>query len=76
MPGVADRGDGLDVVPVAVRREDAAHTGLAAHVEQQLVLVRGVEQHRVAGPLFERTTNTLFSNGPTTSLSIRTSVSS
>ena len=49
--GVAHGGDGLDVVPVPVRGEHPAHTGGAAHLEQQLVLVGRVEQHGLAGLL-------------------------
>ena len=49
--GVADRGDRLDVVEVTVGREDAAHAGGPAHLEQQLVLVGGVDDHRFAAAL-------------------------
>ena len=70
---VAHLRDRLDVVEVAVRGEHAAHAGRPRHLEQQLVLVGRVDEHRVAGVL-SRSTNTLFSNGPTTILSIRTSV--
>ena len=47
--GVAQLGHGLDVVPVAVGLEHPAHAEHPAEVEQALVLVGGVEQHRVAG---------------------------
>ena len=47
--GVAHRGDRLDVVEVAVGLQHEAHPEALTHLEQQLVLVRGVEQHRVAG---------------------------
>ena len=49
--GVAHRLDGLDVVPVAVGREHAADARRAAHLEQELVLVGGVDDHRVAAAL-------------------------
>ena len=49
--GVAHLGDGLDVVEVAVGGEDPAHAGGPGHLEQQLVLVGGVEQDRLARPL-------------------------
>ena len=48
IPGVAHLRDRLDVVEVAVRREHAAHAGRARHLEQQLVLVGRVDDHRVA----------------------------
>src|SRR5438270_632910 len=44
---VADRGDGLDVVPVAVGLEHLADVEPLAQLEQPLVLVGRVEQHRV-----------------------------
>ena len=44
MPGVAHLRDGLDVVEVAVGREHPADAGGACHLEQQLVLVRGVDE--------------------------------
>ena len=40
---------GLDVVPVAVGLEDAPHVERLRQLEELLVLVGGVEQHRVAG---------------------------
>ena len=46
----------------------------AAQLEQLLVLVGRVEQHRVAGPR-QRSTNTLLSIGPTTTLWISSSAS-
>jgi hypothetical protein len=46
--GVAHGGDGLDVVPVAVGLQHLAHAELAAQLEQELVLVGGVEQDGVA----------------------------
>ena len=46
--GVAHLRDGLDVVEVAVRGEHAAHAGAPRDVEQQLVLVGRVDDHRVA----------------------------
>ena len=45
-PRVAHLGNRLDVVEVAVRREHAAHAGGAGDLEQQLVLVGGVDDHR------------------------------
>ena len=50
-PGVAHLGDGLDVVEVAVGGEDPPHPGGPGDLEQQLVLVGGVEQHGLAGAL-------------------------
>ena len=47
--GVADRLDGLDVVPVAVGLDDLADTEVAAQLEEAVVLVGGVDQQRVAG---------------------------
>ena len=47
--GVAHRLDRLDVVEVAVRGEHAAHAGGLAHLEQQLVLVGGVDDDRLTG---------------------------
>ena len=49
--GVAHRRDRLDVVPVPVRGEHPAHAGCPAHLEQQLVLVGGVDDDRLAGAL-------------------------
>ena len=49
--GVAHGLDGLDVVPVPVGRQDAPDARGPAHVEEQVVLVGGVEQGRVAGAL-------------------------
>ena len=72
-PGVAHRGDGLDVVEVAVGGEDPPDPGGLAHLEEQLVLVGRVDEDRVAGRPWSRRTKTLFSYGPTTILSIRTS---
>ena len=46
--GFAHRRHGLDVVPVAVRLEHSAHTEPLAEIEQLLVLVGRVDQHRVA----------------------------
>ena len=63
-PGVADRGDGLDVVEVAVGGEDPADPGGLADLEQQLVLVGRVDEDGVAGLPWTRRTKTLFSNGP------------
>ena len=51
MPASRTAVDGLDVVPVAVGRQDPADAGRPADLEQQLVLVGGVEQHRVARAL-------------------------
>jgi hypothetical protein len=45
---VPNGGDGLDVVPVAVRLEDPAHVEPLAQLEQLLVLVGGVQEHGVA----------------------------
>ena len=70
--GVAHGVDGLDVVPVTVRRQDPPHARGPAHLEEQVVLVGGVEQ-RASPVCLLRSMNTLFSNGPTVSLSIRTS---
>ena len=47
--GVADRLDGLDVVPVAVGLDHLADAEVAAELEQALVLVGGVDQQGVAG---------------------------
>ena len=49
--GVAHLRDGLDVVEVAVGGEHAPHAGGLRDLEQQLVLVGGVDEHRVAGAL-------------------------
>ena len=46
--GVAQLGHGLDVVPVAVGLEHRPDAELRAQVEQPVVLVGGVEQHRLA----------------------------
>jgi hypothetical protein len=64
---VADGGHRLDVVPVAVGLEHRAHAEAAAEVEQALVLVGGVEQDGVPVSV-QRSTKTLFSYGPTTTL--------
>ena len=45
---VADGGHRLDVVPVAVRFEHRAYAERLAQLEQLLVFVGGVEQHRLA----------------------------
>ena len=50
-PGVAHGLDGLDVVPVAVGGEHPAHAGGLAHLEQELVLVGGVDDDRVTAAL-------------------------
>ena len=49
--GVADRLHRLDVVPVAVGREHPADARGPAHLEEQLVLVRGVDEDGVAARL-------------------------
>ena len=46
---LAERRHRLDVVPVAVRLEDAADIETPAQLEQLLVLVGRVDEHRVAG---------------------------
>ena len=74
MPASRTAVDGLDVVEVAVGGEHPADAGGLADLEQQLVLVGRVDEDRVAASACQRTTKTLFSYGPTTSLSIRTSV--
>ena len=51
MPASRMRGDGLDVVPVAVCGEHPSHAGGPAHLEQQLVLVGGVDDDGLAGAL-------------------------
>lgn len=48
VPGVAHRGDSLDVVPVAMGLEHLAHVESPAELEQLLVLVGGVDQDRFA----------------------------
>ena len=45
---VAHLRDRLDVIEVPVRGEHAPHARALRHVEQQLVLVGGVDDHRVA----------------------------
>ena len=47
--GVAELRHRLDVVPVAVRLDHPAHAEALAQLEEELVLVGGVEQHGVAG---------------------------
>ena len=44
--GVPQLRDGLDVVPVAVGLEDAANAERRAQLEELLVLVGGVDEHR------------------------------
>ena len=46
--GVTQLGDRLDVVPVAVGLEDTADAEGLAQLEQLLVFVGGVDEHRVA----------------------------
>lgn len=46
--GIAKLGDCADVICVAVRGEDAAHTGRAAHFEEQFMFIGGVDEHGVA----------------------------
>jgi hypothetical protein len=48
-PRVAHGLDGPDVVPVAVGGEHPAHAGGPRDVEQELVLVGGVDDHRFTG---------------------------
>ena len=47
---VADCADGGDVVPVAMGLDDRAHDERPAHLQQPIVLVRRIDQQRVAGP--------------------------
>ena len=50
-PGVTDRLDRLDVIPVSVGREHPTDTRGLADLEEQLVFVGGVDDDRVAGAL-------------------------
>jgi len=47
--GIAQLGDGLDVVPVAVCFEDVANVEHLAQLEEAVVFVGRVEQYCVAG---------------------------
>ena len=71
-PRVAHLRDGLDVVEVAVRREHPAHAGRAETSSSSSCSLAASMITASPVPL-QRSTNTLFSNGPTTIFSMRTS---
>ena len=50
MPASRYRLDGLDVVPVPVSGEHAANSERSAQGNEQLVLVRGIDEDRLATP--------------------------